>query len=129
MSKQAIDQGHEEYLDAMRANDANALAVLLTDDVIFCPPHEPIRRGKSEVKGWFEGVLKQIKTERVSVTDREVVLADGWAIEKGEFTWTVSPVGGGGPIEDRGRFMAIWKRQNDGKWKAAYNIWNSSKPL
>jgi uncharacterized protein (TIGR02246 family) len=129
MSKQAVDKGHEQYLDAMRANDATAFALVLTEDVALCPPHEPTRKGKPEAKAWFEGVLKQFKTERVSVPDREVVMADGWAIEKGDFVWAVSPVGGGETIEDQGRFLAIWKRDSDGEWRVAHNIWNSSKSV
>lgn len=129
MSKQAIDRGHEMYLEAMRAGDASAFAALLTEDATFCPPHEPTRKGKKEVIAWFKEIFSQIKTERVTVDEREVEIADGWAAEKGSFVWVVSPAGGGEAIEDQGRFLAIWRQQSDGSWKAAYNIWNSIKPL
>ena len=129
MSNQAVDKGHEMYLDAMRKGDASAFADLLTDDATFCPPHEPTKRGKSEVLSWFKEIFSQIKTEAVTVHDREVVIADGWATEKGSFVWRVSPVEGGETMEDHGRFLAIWRQQSDSSWKAAYNIWNSIKPI
>ena len=128
MSKQAIDLAHEEYLDAMRANSASALAHVLTDDVTFCPPHEPTKKGKAAVRDWFDNITKQVTTESVNISDREVIIAEGWAIEKANFVWAIKPIGGTEVIEDEGRFLAIWRQQNDGSWKAAFNIWNSIKP-
>ncbi len=129
MSKQAVDKGHDQFMAAMKASDAAALAAVLTEDVVFCPPHEPTRTGKPEVQAWARDLFDQIKTERVSVSDRNVVVAGNWAFETGSFVWAVSPVQGGETTEDRGRFLAIWQRQPDGSWKASYDIWNSVKPL
>ena len=129
MSKEAVDKGDEQFLAAMKAGDAAALMAVLTDDVTFYPPHEPTRRGKQDVKAWAQQVFSAVKTQRISVSDRNVVVAGDWAFERGTFVWAVAPAGGGETTEDRGRFIAIWHRQSDGSWKAAHDIWNSSNPI
>jgi ketosteroid isomerase-like protein len=128
MSRQAVDQGHEQFLEAMRAGDVPGLMAVLTDDVTFYPPHEATRKGRAEVEAWAKQTFGAAKTERVTVSDRNVVVAGDWAIEIGAFVWAVSPVAGGATSENRGRFIAIWRRQTDGSWKAAHDLWNSSNP-
>ena len=35
----------------------------------------------------------------------------------------------GAPIEDRGKDMAVWEKQSDGKWKMVADSFNSDVPL
>src|SRR4029077_12419328 len=34
----------------------------------------------------------------------------------------------GRPINDRGKYLEIWKKQPDGKWKCGADMWNSDLP-
>jgi len=34
----------------------------------------------------------------------------------------------GKPVNDRGKFLEVWKKQADGKWKCTMDIWNSDLP-
>ena len=129
MSRQAIDRGHEQFVAAMRAGDASALAVLLAEDVQFDPPHEASRKGKQNVTSWAQELFAAVKTQRVSTSGREVVLNGDYAIERGEVVWAVTPAAGGATSEERGRFLAIWQRQSDGSWKVKHDIWNSINPV
>ena len=128
MSRHAVDRGHEQFLAAMRDGDAGALVALVSDDVTFCPPHEATRTGKSDVRAWAQQVFSQVKTQRIAVSDRDVDVSGDLAVDRGSFVWVVTPSGGGNSIEERGRFVAIWKKQSDGSWRVAHDIWNSSNP-
>lgn len=35
----------------------------------------------------------------------------------------------GAPVEDRGKYIEVWKKQTDGKWKCAVDMVNSDLPL
>ena len=129
MSRAAIDKAHEHFVSAMRTGDAAALADVVSEDVTFYPPHEPSRRGRHEVRAWAEQAFSAIRTERIAISDRNVVVSGDWAFEIGSFVWAVVPVTGGRVIEDRGRFIAIWQRQADGTWKTAHDMWNSTIPV
>ncbi len=51
------------------------------------------------------------------------------AVEHGSLRSMVASVPGGADFKDRGNFVAVWRREADGSWKRARNIWNSMLPL
>jgi ketosteroid isomerase-like protein len=32
-------------------------------------------------------------------------------------------------VTDHGKYVAVWKKQADGNWKVAVDIWNTDLPL
>ena len=111
MSREDVDRGHGQWLDAMKANDAEALGKLVTEDAVLMPPNQELVVGRQNVIDWFAGVVKQARTTAVSIPQREVTISGDWAIERGSFTWSVAPTAGGADAEDHGSFLAIWHRQ------------------
>lgn len=80
------------------------------------------------MRAWYAGFLAQFRTSSLVLTDREVFLGEGWAVETGTFEWGLEPAAGGAPVIDRGSYMQIWKPQPGGRWTFAREIWNSSVP-
>jgi ketosteroid isomerase-like protein len=35
----------------------------------------------------------------------------------------------GNPVADHGKFVEVWKKQADGKWKVVEDIFNSDVPM
>jgi uncharacterized protein (TIGR02246 family) len=125
----AIDKVHDAFLDAMRAGDCTAMVSGLAQDVVFAPPNVPNARGADGVRAWCEATFANFKTKAVSVSEREVVVAGDWAIESGNYDWTVTPAAAGAEMREQGGYVAIIHREPDGSWKVARDIWNSSQPL
>lgn len=123
-----IDSGHHAFLQAMRSNDADALALLVSPDAKFMPPNDAIQAGREGVRDWFKGIISQFKTKDVSVTDRDVIVTGDYGIEQANFLWTLTPVAGGTEIVNKGKFVAIWQKDSDSTWRIKTNIWNSSIP-
>jgi ketosteroid isomerase-like protein len=57
----------------------------------------------------------------------EVARSGDLAYAIGTYTLTMKD-SQGKPIADRGKFMEVWKRQPDGKWKAVADTYNSDLP-
>lgn len=128
-ARAAIDKGHETFMAAMNADNTDALLAPLAADAVFMPPNEATLVGTAAIRRWHETAVKQAKTLGATVPNREVILVGDWAIESGNFTWRVQLAAGGAPVEDKGKFVAIWHRQPDGSWRVQRDIWNSSLPL
>ena len=127
MSNQMIEQGHLRFVAAMKANDADALMKELGDDVMFMPPNEEPLKGKAATKAWYEGVIAEMETTAMEVSDRRVVVEGDAAMEVGRYTWSLKPKAGGDPFTVRGHFCAGW-RQRGGGWEVVWDMWNSMEP-
>jgi ketosteroid isomerase-like protein len=125
MDKQLIDQGHQQFLHAMAANNTESLLEVLTDDVVFYPPGSEPVVGHEGVSNWYNNIKTQMLTENLSVPSREVVVSGDYGIETGHFQWVLKPNDGSDSINVSGNFIAIWQKLSDGSWKVSKDIWNS----
>ena len=114
------------FHEALRTNDTDAFMSYVADDVVLMPPGEAAVRGKPAMRAWYATFLSQYRTSSLMLSGREVFVGGGFAVESGNFEWGLTPVVGGAPVVDRGNYMQVWKRQPDGNWRFAQEIWNSS---
>ena len=47
---------------------------------------------------------------------------------RGAYTMTLAVPGAPAPVQDRGKYIEIWRKQADGPWKLARDIFNSDLP-
>lgn len=127
-TKAAVEAATSAFHHALRTNDIETFMSYLAEDVVLMPPGEAPVRGKHAVGTWYLGFLSQFRTSSLTLADQEIFLGDGWAVELGTYEWGLTPSGGGAPIVDRGNYMQVWKRQGDGEWRFAREVYNSSVP-
>ena len=118
----AIDSFHQ----ALRTNDPEAPLSWVADDVVLMPPGEPQVRGKPAMRTWYAAFVGQYQTASLTFDNGETVMGDDWATHAGTYEWTLTPAGGGANVVDRGNYMQVWRRQPDGRWLFAREIWNST---
>jgi ketosteroid isomerase-like protein len=123
-----VDRATTAFHQALRTNDTDAFMSYVADDVVLMPPGEAAVRGKAALRAWYASFLSQYRTSSLTLTDREVFVGEGFAVEVGTFEWGLTPAAGGAPVLDRGNYMQVWKRQPDGNWRFEREIWNSSAP-
>ena len=123
----AAYRAHEAYVTAINSNNLDTLLGVLTDDVVFLAPHEPVMVGKAAVRPWLEGYLKAFKT-RWDKPVQEFVVNGEWAFERYSYKSTDTPVGGGDVVEDTGWGLVIYHRDADGTWRVARDAWGSDHP-
>jgi uncharacterized protein (TIGR02246 family) len=121
-------RAHEEYLIAINANDLEGVLAMLTDDAVYLPPHEPAVSGKEAIRPWLEGYFAAFRTHWDKET-LELVASGDWAIEYAAERVSDTPIGGGEALEDVCKGLIIYRRQADGRWKVARDMWNSDVPL
>lgn len=124
---EAINKLREQEMAAFSAADVNTLLILFTNDAIVMPPNEPALYGKDAIRAWLENVYKQF-TVQGKYTSSDVVLAGDWAFERFTSTLTTTPVAGGEPVQEVIKGLHIYRRQADGSWKIAQDIWNTDNP-
>lgn len=119
----ALDQLAVDFDAAIAAGDVDALMATYGSDPVALPPgSEPVRGARAVREQWSAFLAQGEVTTENTVVSSWVSgdLGGAW----GTWTSTVEPEEGE-TIEDAGKFMFIARRQADGSWKSAANIWNS----
>lgn len=123
----ALEEILRREIEAFTSEDTDALLSLFTDDAVVMPPNDEARVGKEEARAWLEELHGQVDLEGAEESV-EVMFAGDWAFQRVSFELTLTPEGGGEPVEDRGTGVHIYRRQPDGSWKIHWDIWNSDRP-
>jgi ketosteroid isomerase-like protein len=127
VDRSSLDAASAAFHEALRTDDADTLFTHVTDDVILMPPGEAPVRGKNAMRDWYVRFLSAYRTTSLLLDNKEVQMGDDWGVETGSFEWGLAPAAGAGePITDRGSYMQVWKRESDGQWRFAREIYNSS---
>lgn len=104
----------------------SATAALYTENATFMPPNGGIVEGRVAIRAWFEGFPPM---SDFALTPVEVDGRGDLAYERGTFALTIAAANGKPAMSDHGKYLVIKRRQPDGQWLIAVDIFNSDVPL
>jgi ketosteroid isomerase-like protein len=100
--------------------------VYYSPDAILMPPNQEVIQGRDAIAAFFEGYPPFTD---LTFTPVEVDGAGDIAYVYGIYSLMLILPGEEQPVPDNGKYIEIWKRQVDGTWKLALDIFNSDVPL
>jgi ketosteroid isomerase-like protein len=121
----AIRTADIEWSKAASTKDVEKTIAFYSDDAIVMPPNSPQATGKEAIRGIWKGLLgapgfsggwKPAKVEVAKSSDIAYVT--------GTYEFTENDASGK-PMTDKGKYVEVWKKQADGSWKCAVDIFNS----
>jgi uncharacterized protein (TIGR02246 family) len=126
--ERAVREADAACLKAVTAKDVEAFVSFYAEDASVLPPNAPLVTGKESVRKWASGTMA---TPGFAVswqtTKVEVSRAGDLAYSTDAYQVTANDAKGR-PLTDRGKEVIVWKKQPDGKWKVAVDIYNSDLP-
>jgi ketosteroid isomerase-like protein len=125
--RDAITAVHQREMSLFGARDIDGVLAVYTDDVTLMPPNQPAIVGKPAVRVWLQNIYRQYRVEDPNPSVSELVILGDVAIERYVYALKLTPIGGGAVIEDVGKGIHIFRRQADGSWKIAQDVWNADK--
>ncbi len=125
MDVRKIDEATQMAMKAALAKDFATWAALFLDDAVLNPPNEPAVKGRAAIRAWLEKFppITEFKLKNDYVEGREDL-----AYVLGTYSMTIVPPGAPGPVKDSGKFVTVVRRQPDGRWLAAVDMFNSDLP-
>ena len=121
----AIRHGVENYAKLANAKDFKGVAAVYTEDAIVLLPNQAAVQGRAAIQAALEAPPPLSNFQLTSV---ETEGRGDLAYDRGIYSVTVTPAGAA-PIEDHGKYIAVWRKQADGSWQCLRDIWNSDLPL
>lgn len=117
----------QAYLEAWMAGDAEAVMALNTEDVALLPHKgaEPVIGAEHAREFWFPADSPPWTVHLFGQEPLRVVHEGSIAYEYGRYVLEYS-FEGRDRVTDEGNYLAVWRRQSDGRWLRAAQIWNHS---
>jgi ketosteroid isomerase-like protein len=115
----------EWAIAASEGRDIERVLSYWTEDAVLLPPGLPTVVGKAALRQYVEGSM-QIPGFRITWTSTDVTFSpDGnFAYMFGRNAVTMNAPDGT-PATTEGRGVTIWRRDTDGEWRCAVDIWNA----
>lgn len=111
-----LTRSHRAWIKAVNETDLEAYADVVCRDLVWLPPGQDAVEGRAAFRRWLAPFFEQYDY-RFSVTDSVFRIAGRWAVEKGRFRSVMTPVAGDATREHSGRFITLWRRDDDGVWR------------
>lgn len=100
-----------------------------TDDAISLPSNEPMVRGKAALKEMVKKMNSMGLTwKKVEFTTMDVHSSGTLAYEIGTYAMALEKAEGG-EWSDEGKYLTIYERGADGKWRIKVETYNTNRPL
>lgn len=123
----AVKGADAAWAKAAAAHDLMNSLSYYAGDAVVLPAHQEMLTNKPDILKSWTALLDK---------NNAVTWKPMWveAAKSGELVYVVgtyqltTKVAKGKPTVDRGKYMAVWKKQDDGTWKAEANTWNSDLP-
>jgi uncharacterized protein (TIGR02246 family) len=124
----AIAKTFAEYVSAWKASDAGRIANLYGDDAVILPGDHPAENGRAAITEFNKSFFDQFAPGSFEISAEDTKIIGDWAFEDGAYSFTAMPKAGGKQISDRGKYLVVLQRQNDGSWRWFRDIDNSDSP-
>jgi uncharacterized protein (TIGR02246 family) len=123
----AIHRADSAFAAAANAGDAAAVAAVYLADAHLMPPSaEPIK-GREEIQKFWGGLLGAYQVKITLGTD-EVEGRGDLAYARGHYTLEATPKAKGQPFREEGKFVEVLRRQPDGSWGYAVDMYSPNQP-
>lgn len=123
-----IDAAQALWEQAFATGDgARAAEMAFTEDARLLPDGNPIVEGREAIAAFWQGGFDAgFRDLELGLTAVDMV-GDDTMIETG--TWSVSvPRTEGGSERVGGKALVVWKKEADGVWRMAQDMWNMDTP-
>ena len=126
IAKEGVRRFNEAAMAATRSQDAAAKASLWTENARFLPPGRDMITGRAAVQAFWQSGFDRGVYDLVLESVEVKSVGDGVAHEIGHSITRVRSADGS-RIDVHGNSVCIFRREDDGVWRADVDIFNSAQ--
>jgi uncharacterized protein (TIGR02246 family) len=126
--EKAIRDLDAQWSKAAAARDVDGTVSYYSDDASLLAPNAPIASDRQSIRASWASLLGPDTNLSWQATKVEVARSSDLAYLVGTYQLTTKDAQGK-PVSDNGKFVEVWKKQADNKWKVVADIFNSDLPV
>ncbi|HJR54854.1 MAG TPA: DUF4440 domain-containing protein [Gemmatimonadota bacterium] len=123
-----IDSLGREWEEAANRAEVERLVEIYAPDAVILPPGGPVIQGSETIRELFRQEFERFDT-RLAFTTQAIEIEGDMAYRRGRYVWRGTPRLSGQTVETANKFLEIWRRQPDGSWRIAVDMWNPAEPV
>jgi len=118
----AIKEQTQNLVEAFKTNDYDKMSEIYADDLIAMPPNIPMNEGLENHLNWIKGIPGNIDGE---LTPVEIGGNKDLVYVRGTYDFSIV-LDESNAVNDQGKYLELWKKDEAGKWRLFRDIWNPS---
>jgi len=123
----SIDKVRLAFNAAYGQGDAKAMGALIDRDAIWMPPTgEPAIIGADKIVARYRKFFEKIRSA-FELQPGTIQISDQWAFLSGAWRRKDADKQSGQSMIHGGYYLMVFKKQSDGSWKIARDIWNDAQ--
>jgi uncharacterized protein (TIGR02246 family) len=124
----AIRATDSAFATAMGAGNAAGAAAIYLPDAHLLPPNAAPVEGREAIQQFIAGFLGAYQVT-IAVSAEEIEGRGDLAYARGHYTLEGVPKAAGTPpLREEGKFLEVLRRQPDGTWRYAVDMWGPNAP-
>jgi len=124
----AVMAASQAYLKAWLQGDTATALGLVSNDIRILISGVPDVVGAEATRKLFADEMAAYDVPLLKLNHQDLIVSGDHAIDIGTYEEIQTPKKGGVPIQGRGRFMTIWRRE-DGEWRITRYMLNELPPV
>jgi Ketosteroid isomerase homolog len=126
--EQALRDLDAQWSAAAGAKDLDKTVSYYAESAVVMPPNAPSAKTRETIRSaWKEMLTTPGSAISWKATKVEVAKSGDLACVSGTYEETMTDASGKS-VKDHGKYVEVWEKQADGKWKCGADIWNSDLP-
>jgi ketosteroid isomerase-like protein len=121
-ARKGIEATNQAFIIALKKHDAKVIADTFEADAVLLPQGADAVHGRDAISKYFAGLST---IDDASTVTLDVIIAASTAYETGVYTMTMHAANAP-PVADHGKYLCIWKFDEDKRWRIARQISNTS---
>ena len=120
----------DEFVRAYNAGDVDGLLSVYTADIVDMSDGEPTligERAHRDTAARLRDTFAKYNGHLTVQVEESEMMGD-WAFDRGTLRVELRPRTAGEPVIVERRFLEIWRREADGRWRVARAMDNSMRP-
>lgn len=123
----AIRDLDAQWSKTAETKDLDGIVSYYSDDASVLPPNAPIATGEQPIRDAWASLLAQGASVSWQSSKVEVSRSGDLAYTTGSYHSSMKD-SLGKLVTDHGKYVEVWKKLADGKWKTVVDIFNSDLP-
>ena len=121
--EKAVRDADEAWSKVAGAKDLDKTVAYYADDAVVLPPNAAMVTSKSGIRDLWKGFLDSLQNIGWNTTRVETSKSGDMGFTVGTYEMTMKD-----GTKDKGKYCEVWKKQADGKWKVATDMFSSDLP-